>query len=149
MSPVQSYYPVRRLLVSTGGTNITVFVENVLNSEDIYCRFSAGTEKDETFFGVSGSSALSKATLLTTKSSTGQYVGVYTNIDAIHDSTNAKKISDNPMDSKWAGITYTQQMVDSGKYVDNEVSKPSLFNAKTVFYPSIPSVVPPPKDIIG
>ena len=80
---------------------------------------------------------------------TGQYVGVYTNIDAIHDSTNAKKISDNPMDSKWAGITYTQQMVDSGKYVDNEVSKPSLFNAKTVFYPSIPSVVPPPKDIIG
>jgi len=29
------------------------------------------------------------------------------------------------------------------------VSKPSLFNAKTVFYPSIPSVVPPPKDIIG
>jgi hypothetical protein len=80
---------------------------------------------------------------------TGQHIGVYTNVDAIHDSTNAKKISDNPMDSKWAGITYTQQMIDSGKYVDNEIVKPSLFNAKTVFFPSIPSVVPPPKDIIG
>ena len=43
----------------------------------------------------------------------GQNVGEYTNIDAIHDSTNVKKISDNPMDSKWAGVTYTQQMVDS------------------------------------
>ena len=79
----------------------------------------------------------------------GQHIGEYTNVDAIHDSTNAKKISDNPMDSKWAGITYTQQMIDSGKYVDNEIVKPSLFNAKTVFFPSIPSVVPPPKDIIG
>jgi hypothetical protein len=46
---------------------------------------------------------------------TSQYVGQYTDIDAVHDSTNAKKISDNPMDSKWAGVTYTQPMVDSGK----------------------------------
>lgn len=79
----------------------------------------------------------------------GQYIGQYTNIDAIHDSTNQKKISDNPMDSKWAGITYTQQMVDSGKYADREIKKPYFFNAKTAFYPSIPSVVPPPKDILG
>jgi hypothetical protein len=79
----------------------------------------------------------------------GQDVGQYTNVDAVHDSTNAKKISDNPMDSKWAGTTYTQQMVDSGKYVDRELSKPTLFNPKTVFYPSIPSVVPLPKDILG
>ena len=79
----------------------------------------------------------------------GQHIGEYTNLDSVHDSTNAKKISDNPMDSKWAGTTYTQQMVDSGKYIGNEIVKPSFFNAKTAFYPSIPSVVPPPKDIIG
>jgi len=78
----------------------------------------------------------------------GQYVGQYTNIDAIHDSTNSRKISDNPMDSKWAGVTYTQQMVDSGKYVDREITKPSLFNAKVAFYPSIPSIVPTPKDML-
>jgi hypothetical protein len=59
---------------------------------------------------------------------TSQYVGQYTNVDAIHDSTNAKKISDNPMDSKWAGITYTQQMVDSGKYVDREITKPMFYH---------------------
>ena len=79
---------------------------------------------------------------------TSQYVGQYTNIDAIHDSTNAKKISDNPMDSKWAGITYTQQMVDSGKYVGNEITKPSFFNPKVAFFPSIPSVMPGPKDML-
>lgn len=78
----------------------------------------------------------------------GQYVGKYTDVDAIHDSTNARKISDNPMDSKWAGVTYTQQMVDSGKYVDREITKPSLFNAKVAFYPSIPSNFPTPKDML-
>ena len=79
---------------------------------------------------------------------TGQYVGRYTDVDAVHDSTNAKKISDNPMDSKWAGITYTQQMVDSGKYVDREITKPTFFNPKVAFYPSIPSTMPGPKDIL-
>ena len=79
---------------------------------------------------------------------TSQYVGQYTDIDAVHDSTNAKKISDNPMDSKWAGVTYTQHMVDSGKYVDREITKPSFFNPKVAFYPSIPSVMPGPKDIL-
>jgi len=79
---------------------------------------------------------------------TGQFVGQYTNIDVIHDSTNTRKISDNPMDSKWAGVTYTQQMVDSGKYVGREVTAPSLFNPKVAFYPSIPSPHPPPQDIL-
>ena len=78
----------------------------------------------------------------------GQYIGKYTDVDAVHDSTNAKKISDNPMDSKWAGITYTQQMVDSGKYVDREITKPTFFNPKVAFYPSIPSTMPGPKDIL-
>jgi hypothetical protein len=52
------------------------------------------------------------------------------------------------MDSKWAGITYTQQMVDSGKYIERELTKPSFFNPKTAFYPSIPSVIPLPQDIL-
>jgi hypothetical protein len=79
----------------------------------------------------------------------GQYIGKYTNIDAIHDSTNEKKISDNPMDSKWAGVTYTQQMVDTGKYAGRELTKPQLFNPKTAFYPSIPSEIPLPQDVLG
>ena len=78
----------------------------------------------------------------------GQHIGEYTNIDSIHDSTNTRKISDNPMDSNWAGVTYTQQMVDSGKYVGNEITSPSLFNPKVAYYPSIPSVEAPPKDML-
>lgn len=76
----------------------------------------------------------------------GQHTGEYTTLDFVHESTNLKRISDNPMDSKWAGTTYTQQMIDSGKYVENEVTRPRLFNPKTVFFPSIPSVIPPPVD---
>tara|TARA_B110000967_G_scaffold205667_1_gene250700 strand:- start:3693 stop:4412 length:720 start_codon:yes stop_codon:yes gene_type:complete len=78
----------------------------------------------------------------------GQNVGEYTNIDAIHDSTSARKISDNPMDKNWAGTTYTQQMVESGKYVGNEIKKPVFFNPKTVFFPSIPSEHSNPQDIL-
>jgi hypothetical protein len=78
----------------------------------------------------------------------GQHVGEYTTLDAIHDSTGVKQISDNPMDGNWAGTTYTQQMVDSGKYVENEITKPTLFNPKVAFFPDIPSNMPGPKDII-
>ena len=78
----------------------------------------------------------------------GQYVGVYTEIDKVHDSTKSRKISDNPMDQNWAGVLYTQQMVDSGKYDENAVTKPVLFTPKTTFYPSIQNDFPPPQDII-
>ena len=102
--------------------------------------------------GDRGTEALNSPTYNTNQfpgfDSHGQYVGQYTNIDEIHDSTNTKKISDNPMDSKWAGITYTQQMVDSGKYIERGLTKPSFFNPKTAFYPSIPSVIPLPQDIL-
>lgn len=68
----------------------------------------------------------------------GQYIGIYTEIDKIHDSTQSKRISDNPMDYNWAGTTYTQQMIDSGKYEENNVTRPKLFQPKNgVFYPSI------------
>ena len=76
----------------------------------------------------------------------GQDIGIYTEVDKIHDSTEMNKISDNPMDSNWAGITYTQQMVDSGKYVDNYISKPVLFQPKVAFDPTLPSSIGPPKD---
>ena len=54
----------------------------------------------------------------------GTYIGVYTTIDQMHDSTEKNKLSDNPMDPNWGGITYSQAAVDSGKYNDNIVGKP-------------------------
>lgn len=78
----------------------------------------------------------------------GQYVGVYTEIDKIHDSTEMNKISDNPMDSNWAGVQYTQKMVDSGKYDENAVTRPVLTTPKTTFYPTIPSHITQPRDVL-
>lgn len=66
----------------------------------------------------------------------GQYVGTYTNIDQIHDSTSKNHISDNPMDDNWGGVLYTQQAVDSGKYKENDVYRPNLYTpANSSFYP--------------
>lgn len=78
----------------------------------------------------------------------GLYVGTYTDLDKTHDATSSNNISDNPMDPNWAGTTYTQQMVDSGKYDENNVSKPILFTPKTAFYPTITNGSPPPIDIL-
>jgi hypothetical protein len=78
----------------------------------------------------------------------GLYVGTYTDLDKTHDSTSVNQISDNPMDPNWAGTTYTQQMVDSGKYDENNISKPVLFTPKTAFYPTIPNNSPPPIDVL-
>ena len=52
---------------------------------------------------------------------TSQYVGVYTNLDQIHQSTSFSELSDNPMDANWGGVLYTKQAVDSGKYEENNV----------------------------
>ena len=78
----------------------------------------------------------------------GQYIGVYTNLDKVHDSTKNNKISDNPMDPNWAGTEYTQQMIDSGKYEENNITMPILFTPKTAFYPTIAGPTPPPTDIL-
>jgi hypothetical protein len=78
---------------------------------------------------------------------TSQYIGVYTNLDIIHDKTQTNKISDNPMDPNWAGTIYTQQMIDSGKYLENQVTRPVLTTPKTTFYPSITNFHMP-KDIL-
>jgi hypothetical protein len=56
----------------------------------------------------------------------GLNIGKYTSIDAVHDSTmtqNSNKISDNAMDSNWGGVIKTEQVVASGKYIENEVNK--------------------------
>jgi hypothetical protein len=56
----------------------------------------------------------------------GQYIGKYTDIDALHDSTfKGAPISENPMDSNWGGVLYTKTIVDSGKYKENEVAPPT------------------------
>jgi cbb3-type cytochrome oxidase subunit 3 len=78
----------------------------------------------------------------------GLYVGKYTDLDKLHDSTKQNKISDNPMDPNWAGVIYTQQMVDSGKYVGSSITRPVLFTPKTSFYPTIPGPTAPPVDIL-
>lgn len=78
----------------------------------------------------------------------GLYVGIYTNIDQIHDSTNHSHLSDNPMDPNWAGIQYTNQSILSGKYAENNVSKPLLFQPRGRFDPQLPANFPPPNDII-
>lgn len=79
----------------------------------------------------------------------GQYVGVYTNLDAIHDSTKQFINSDNPMDPNWGGVEYTRKAVESGKYEDREITKPVF--GKTVnilFTPELPSNVEKPIDIL-
>jgi len=68
----------------------------------------------------------------------GLHVGQYSVLDKIHDSTEAVPMSDNPMDSNWGGVVYTQQKVDSGIYADNEVIKPNYTQPKsTFFYPQL------------
>jgi len=56
----------------------------------------------------------------------GQNIGKYTNVDRVHDITAKTMISDNPMDPNWGGVAFSQSAVESGKYVDNEVSKPRM-----------------------
>jgi hypothetical protein len=68
-----------------------------------------------------------------------QNVGIYTDIDQIHDSTmNLDKgpnpISENPMDTNWGGVEVTEQAVESGKYDDNMVTK--------VIYPAVMPYAP-------
>jgi hypothetical protein len=63
---------------------------------------------------------------------TNQYVGKYTVIDEIHDSTktsNQDGLSDNPMDPNWGGAVFTNKKIDSGKYKENEVQPPTVNNA--------------------
>lgn len=51
----------------------------------------------------------------------GLYVGRYTEVDVLHDATSKAEISENPADTNWGGVLYTQQAIDSGKYDGNLV----------------------------
>ena len=79
---------------------------------------------------------------------TGQYVGIYTALDARHDSTETKtNISDNPMDSNWGGIEVTNNSIESGKYEENNIVKPMLYQPKMAFIPIENPDLGHPKDI--
>ena len=73
----------------------------------------------------------------------GLYVGKITNVDEIGISTEKDKISDNPMDTNWGGVLYTQKAVDSGKYDENIVSRVVYPTPKTTFIPLPNSNIPP------
>jgi len=68
----------------------------------------------------------------------GQFVGQYTTIDKIHDSTETgnpdSNLSDNPMDSNWGGVQFTHEKVATGKYDDNIVTKPSYSGSPNTSY---------------
>jgi hypothetical protein len=50
------------------------------------------------------------------------------------------------MDPNWGGVLHTQSAVDSGKYDDNRIVKPSLISPKnSQFIPGLHGH-PPPKD---
>ena len=53
------------------------------------------------------------------------YQGEYTPLDKMfHEQEQTQQLSDNPMDSNWGGIEYTEKQVASGKYAGNEVGLP-------------------------
>ena len=78
----------------------------------------------------------------------GLHVGTYTELDKIHDSTQLAPKSDNPMDANWGGITHTQQAIESGKYEDNNVRKPMLFQPRGAVNPNLQGGLPQPKDLL-
>jgi len=65
----------------------------------------------------------------------GLQIGVYNELDEIHDSTSRAIVSDNPMDTHWGGVEFTNSKIEDGKYEDNEVNKPLYFTPKTLFLP--------------
>jgi hypothetical protein len=60
----------------------------------------------------------------------GLFIGRITEIDKVRDSTKDAEISDNPMDPNWGGVLYTQEQVDSGKYIDNIVTSTNYVTPK-------------------
>jgi len=53
----------------------------------------------------------------------GQFVGRYTTLDKIHDSTQQlfPNGSPNPMDDNWGGVLFTENVLNTGYYEDNNV----------------------------
>jgi hypothetical protein len=76
--------------------------------------------------------------------------GKYTDLDKIHDSTAAStQISDNPMDPNWGGTSFTQNSVDSGKYIENNVYPVNFSMPGGVqFYPGLNKTYPDPPNFV-
>ncbi len=76
----------------------------------------------------------------------GLQIGEFTVLDAVHYSTAANNLSDNPMDPNWGGVQYSQAAVDSGKYIDNNVYPPNFSHpGGTKFFPGLYNdIVPDP-----
>ena len=55
-------------------------------------------------------------------------------------------LSDNPMDPNWGGVKYTQDVIKSGKYNDNNITKPLFFQPKGVYIDAVPSAFGKPQD---
>lgn len=76
------------------------------------------------------------------------YAGVYTTLDAVHDSTGQSQpgtpFSDNAMDPNWGGVQYTRAQVNSGKYDENMVTT-TLYSSppNTFMIPSMRPLVDP------
>jgi hypothetical protein len=80
----------------------------------------------------------------------GLSIGVFTKLDEIHNSTqnqDGQSLSDNPMDPNWGGVLYTQQKIVSGKYDDNNITKPHYNTPhNTIFIPGLFGHTPPPNE---
>jgi hypothetical protein len=63
-------------------------------------------------------------------------------------SSQPQGLSDNPMDSNWGGVMYTQNAIKSGKYDENNITKPLLFQPKGIFVDSVPSGFAKPQDVL-
>lgn len=77
----------------------------------------------------------------------GLFVGRITEVDQAAAAPEKETVSDNPMDPNWGGVLYTQQLVDAGKYKDNEITKPKYYTPKSQFIPILNSGMPYPQDI--
>ena len=77
----------------------------------------------------------------------GQDIGVYNEMDVLHDSTAKSTLSDNPMDPNWGGVEHTEKQVESGKYDKRMVTKPTYFTPKTEFLKDLGGRTPPPSYI--
>lgn len=71
----------------------------------------------------------------------GMYVGKYTKLDQIHESTASSYGSDNPMDPNWLGVQHTEQVIKSGKYDKHLVYAPTYPHLGNTFYD--PSIINP------
>jgi hypothetical protein len=116
--------------------------ENDVQGRDVYKMYSDPLERDnglmtmnlvtnmeenmENVVDLSGSQGPFNTNQYPSFDPQGLYIGKFTSLDAVHDSTitqNENNISDNAMDSNWGGVLKTQQVVSTGKYVENEVNK--------------------------